>query len=52
VAHTALDTLAETPDLDTVADPLSTAVHRAYDVAGDAGRALKNVMHGVWLGHP
>jgi nitrite reductase/ring-hydroxylating ferredoxin subunit/uncharacterized membrane protein len=52
VAHTALDTLADTPGLDTVADPLSTAVHRVYDAAGDAGRALKNVMHGVWLGHP
>src|SRR5438067_328585 len=52
VAHTALDTLADQRGLDALADPLSTAVHGAYDSAGDAGRAAKNAMHGVWLGHP
>jgi nitrite reductase/ring-hydroxylating ferredoxin subunit/uncharacterized membrane protein len=52
VAQTALDTLVDKPVLDTVADPLSTAIHRAYETAGDAGRTVKNAMHGVWLGHP
>ena len=52
MAQTALDTLADTPVLERVADPLSAAVHSAYDSAGEAGRALKNAMHGVWLGHP
>ena len=23
-----------------------------YDSAGDAGRQIKNAVHGVWLGHP
>lgn len=50
-----IDKLASLPDqpaLDTVADPLATAVRGAYEAAGDAGRQLKNAAHGVWLGHP
>ena len=51
-AETALDTIAEQPWLQPIADPLSTAVHQAYESAGDAGRQIKNAVHGVWLGHP
>src|SRR5215831_220012 len=50
-----IDKLASLPDqpaLDTVADPLATAVRGAYEAGGSAGRQLKNAAHGVWLGHP
>jgi len=51
--HTsALTRLADQPVLDELAEPLARAVHAAYDAAGDTGRAAKNAMHGVWLGHP
>jgi nitrite reductase/ring-hydroxylating ferredoxin subunit/uncharacterized membrane protein len=52
MADTALDTISNQPWLTPIADPLSKAVHAAYDAAGDSGRQLKNVAHGVWLGHP
>ncbi len=48
----ALTRLADQPALDVIAGPLARAVHRAYDAAGDTGRAAKNAVHGVWLGHP
>ncbi len=38
--------------LDSIADPLTTAVHSAFERAGDAGRVAKNALHGTWLGHP
>jgi nitrite reductase/ring-hydroxylating ferredoxin subunit/uncharacterized membrane protein len=48
----ALVALTDQTALDAVADPLSGAVRRAYASAGEAGRQLKNALHGVWLGHP
>ncbi len=27
-------------------------VNKAYDSAGETGQAVKNALHGVWLGHP
>ena len=47
-----LTRLTDQPALDSVAEPLSRAVHGAYESAGEAGRVAKNAMHGVWLGHP
>jgi nitrite reductase/ring-hydroxylating ferredoxin subunit/uncharacterized membrane protein len=44
--------VADQPALDRVAEPLSKAVRGAYEAAGPAGRAAKNALHGVWLGHP
>ena len=38
--------------LDRLAEPLSSAVRGVYQAAGPNGQALKNAMHGVWLGHP
>lgn len=38
--------------LDHVAEPLSKAVRGAYAAAGPAGARAKNMLHGVWLGHP
>jgi nitrite reductase/ring-hydroxylating ferredoxin subunit/uncharacterized membrane protein len=52
MSDTALDTIAQQSWLEPIADPLSAAVHGAYDAAGDAGRRLKNAAHGTWLGHP
>jgi nitrite reductase/ring-hydroxylating ferredoxin subunit/uncharacterized membrane protein len=50
--HTALERIAEQPELDLVAKPLGEAVVAAYRNAGGVGRAVKNALHGVWLGHP
>src|SRR5881394_1627950 len=44
--------LAETPAIDGVAEPLSQAVRNAYQAGGPLGQQAKNMMHGVWLGHP
>ena len=48
----ALTALTDQPALDRVAEPLSKAVRGAYESAGPAGRAAKNALHGVPLGHP
>ena len=47
-----LSQLADQPVLDIVAEPLSKAVRDVYAAAGRAGQQAKNVIHGVWLGHP
>lgn len=52
MADTALDTVTRQAWIEPLAEPLSAAVHGAYDAAGDAGRRLKNAAHGTWLGHP
>jgi nitrite reductase/ring-hydroxylating ferredoxin subunit len=52
MAQTAIDIVEQQQWLDPVGDRLSTAVHSAYDAAGDTGRRLKNAAHGTWLGHP
>jgi len=44
---TALDRLADTPRLDTFVTPLSNLVNKLL-----RPQALKDVLHGVWLGHP
>jgi len=48
----ALSRIADQPALDSIAEPLSQAIRGAYHSAGPAGQHAKNVMHGVWLGHP
>ncbi len=49
---TAVDRIADTPELDRVATPLSEAVVAAFKNAGPVGSAVKNALHGVWLHHP
>ena len=51
-AANALSKLVDQPALDAVAEPLSQAVRSAYQAGGEAGQRAKNMMHGVWLGHP
>ena len=38
--------------MEPVADGLQKAVASAYKAGGGAGRAIKNFLHGTWLGHP
>lgn len=48
----ALARVFEYDGLDRVAKPLAGAVRKAYESQGEAGRQVKNLVHGVWLGHP
>jgi nitrite reductase/ring-hydroxylating ferredoxin subunit/uncharacterized membrane protein len=47
-----MDALSRQRWLDPTAKALGKGVHASYDAAGRSGAALKNAMHGVWLGHP
>ena len=38
--------------LDRVSDQIQPLVRDAFKSAGPAGRELKNILHGTWLGHP
>jgi nitrite reductase/ring-hydroxylating ferredoxin subunit/uncharacterized membrane protein len=38
--------------LEPVESGLQRAVSGTFDSAGAAGRGIRNVLHGVWLGHP
>src|ERR687890_609002 len=38
--------------LDRLSEQIQPLVRNAFTSAGPAGRELKNVLHGTWLGHP
>lgn len=38
--------------LDALADPIQESIRGAFRGAGEAGRVVKDLLHGVWLGHP
>src|SRR5215213_1673582 len=38
--------------LEPLANTLQQAVGSAFTAAGPSGLAVKNFLHGVWLGHP
>jgi len=44
------DTIAKQEWLEAASDPISKAIRDLFP--GDAGRAIKNALHGTWLGHP
>jgi nitrite reductase/ring-hydroxylating ferredoxin subunit/uncharacterized membrane protein len=50
MTETALPAIERQEWLDSVGDPLTDAVHSAFP--GEAGKRIKNVLHGTWLGHP
>ena len=52
MSSTSLARIADQPELDSIAVPLSKAVVAAYQNAGPVGAAVKNALHGVWLEHP
>jgi nitrite reductase/ring-hydroxylating ferredoxin subunit/uncharacterized membrane protein len=45
-----INAISRQPGLEELADVLQKAVRAAFP--GDAGRELKNALHGTWLGHP
>jgi nitrite reductase/ring-hydroxylating ferredoxin subunit/uncharacterized membrane protein len=52
MTQTNLDRVADQQWLESVGKPLSEGVRGAFQNAGPAGQAVKNALHGVWLGHP
>jgi len=38
--------------LDRLSDQIQPLVRDAFNAAGPAGREVKNILHGTWLGHP
>lgn len=49
-AEIIVNTIAKQEWIDEVADPLQKTVRDSF--RGDAGRQIKNALHGTWLGHP
>jgi nitrite reductase/ring-hydroxylating ferredoxin subunit/uncharacterized membrane protein len=47
-----VDLLERQEWLEPVESGLQRAVAGTFDVAGEAGRTVRNFLHGVWLGHP
>ncbi len=45
-----LNAISRQPGLEELADALQKTVRGAFP--GRAGRQVKNVLHGTWLGHP
>lgn len=53
MASEALMNLIDEQDvLDKVSDVLQPAITGAFEAGGETGRAVKNFLHGKWLGHP
>ena len=44
------DVIGKQEWLESAADPISKAVRNVF--AGETGKAIKNALHGTWLGHP
>ncbi len=52
IQKSALDLIEKQEWLDNTADVVQPAVLKAFEAGGEAGRKLKNFLHGTWLGHP
>ena len=53
MASDALIKMIEKQDvLDRAGNAIQPAVNKLFEVAGPAGRGVKNFLHGTWLGHP
>jgi nitrite reductase/ring-hydroxylating ferredoxin subunit/uncharacterized membrane protein len=50
--ETAVRAIEQQQWLDRVGDGVQRAIDGVYSSAGEAGRRLKNFLHGTWLGHP
>jgi nitrite reductase/ring-hydroxylating ferredoxin subunit/uncharacterized membrane protein len=50
--ETALEVVERQEWLDAIGDRLQKAVGAAFQAGGDAGRRVRDVLHGTWLGHP
>ncbi|GAA4436864.1 DUF2231 domain-containing protein [Pontibacter saemangeumensis] len=49
---TTINRIAETEWLETAGDAIQPAVLNAFKAGGETGQAIKNALHGTWLGHP
>ena len=52
LGETAIETIERQDWLDVIADRLQKAVTGAFQAGGDAGRRVRDFLHGTWLGHP
>lgn len=50
--ESAIDLIAKQDWLDAAADAIQPAVKETFEAGGEAGREIKNFLHGTWLGHP
>ena len=47
-----LDVIERQQWLDAIGDRLQKAVGAAFQSGGDAGRRVRDFLHGTWFGHP
>src|SRR5688572_2776456 len=52
ISQRAMDMLGRQQWLDPFADRMQQSMSGIFSAGGGAGRAIKNSLHGVWLGHP
>ena len=52
IQKSAINLIEQQEWLDKTAEIIQPAVLHAYEAGGEAGRKLKNFLHGTWLGHP
>ena len=52
LAETAVETIERQDWLDAIAERLQAAVAAAFSAGGDAGRRVRDALHGTWFGHP
>src|SRR4051812_47077886 len=51
-SQTLVEAVGEVSALERASETIQPAVVRAFESAGEAGREVKNALHGTWLGHP
>ena len=52
IGEAAIEAIERQDWLDVVGDRLQKAVAAAFGAGGDAGRRVRDFLHGTWLGHP
>jgi nitrite reductase/ring-hydroxylating ferredoxin subunit/uncharacterized membrane protein len=52
MAETLAQVIDKQDSLDTASDALQPAVTELFRSGGETGQAVKNFLHGTWLGHP
>jgi nitrite reductase/ring-hydroxylating ferredoxin subunit/uncharacterized membrane protein len=52
IGEAAIEVIERQDWLDAIADRLQKAVTGAFQAGGDAGRRVRDFLHGTWLGHP
>lgn len=50
--ETVIDVITKQKWLDTAGDTIQPAIIKAFEAGGETGQAIKNFLHGTWLGHP